>query len=85
MYIGSRIYVSPAAICGILQALLVALSTGGFIWVSSATDYDCRGGPVFNLIFEGINVISFDELMVFRCARLAWINVHLFLLCGWLL
>lgn len=30
-----------------------------------------QGGPVFNLIFEGINVISFDELMVFRCARLA--------------
>lgn len=43
IYIVLRIYVSPAAIYEILQALLVALYSGGFILVSSATDYDCKG------------------------------------------
>lgn len=43
MYIVLRIYIVPAAIYEILQALLVALYTGGFILVSSATDYDCKG------------------------------------------
>lgn len=71
MYIVSRIYVLAAAICETLQALLVALCTGGFILVSSATDYDCKGCLSLISFFEGINVISFDELMVFRCARLA--------------